>query len=68
MDEPTHNRFTFYVRATDASCAAHANPTATNFTITACASGDQLNDAEGTTSCANLTLDQANTKTPAVCW
>lgn len=64
---PTHNRYVFYTRATGTTCG-NQNPTATNFTVVACASGDQAADEEQATSCSTLTLDQANAKTPAVCW
>jgi type IV pilus assembly protein PilE len=45
--------------------------TATEYTITATAVGNQASDAESGTSCATLTLDSTNgtiTRTPSVCW
>jgi type IV pilus assembly protein PilE len=50
---------------------AVSSTSATAYTITATATGDQVNDAEGTTSCSTLTLTSNNgtiTQTPAVCW
>ncbi len=50
--------------------AVSAN-SATAYTITATATGDQANDSEGTTNCGTLTLTSNNgtiTQTPAVCW
>lgn len=44
---------------------------ATAYTITATATGDQLNDAEGSTSCTPLILTLSSgttTKSPSVCW
>lgn len=64
---PTHTRYNFFTRATGATCG-NANPTATQFTVVACAQGNQANDTEQNQSCATLTLTQANVKTPAVCW
>jgi len=45
--------------------------TASTYTITATAQGNQANDAQSGTSCATLQLAVSNgtsTKTPAVCW
>lgn len=65
----THARYDFYTRATGATCA-NQNPTATQYTIVACAKAgtDQVNDDQAGDSCTPLTLNQANQKTPAVCW
>ena len=44
---------------------------ATGYTLSATAGGDQANDTSGSTSCATLTLTAASgtvTETPAVCW
>lgn len=44
---------------------------ATGYTLTATANGDQANDAASGTSCATLTLTSANgtvTESPAACW
>lgn len=64
---PTHTKYTFFTRATGNTCG-NQNPTALGYSIVACALGDQANDDEQSTSCTPLTLDQANTKGPAVCW
>lgn len=55
---PTHAKYTFTLTARSA----------TVYTLTATASGDQLNDKEGGTTCSPLTMNQANAKTPAACW
>lgn len=50
---------------------AVSNVTATSYTATATAVGNQANDTAGSTSCATLTLAMSNgtiTKTPAECW
>lgn len=50
---------------------AISNVTATTYTITATATGDQANDKFSSTSCTPLTLSMSNgtlSKTPAVCW
>lgn len=46
------------------------NNTPTTYTISATvvAAGPQAADAEGSTSCSPLTINQAGTKTPAACW
>ena len=47
------------------------NITATSYTITATAVGDQANDSSGSTSCTPLQLAVSNgtvTKTPTACW
>lgn len=44
---------------------------ATGYTITATAIGDQANDTSGSTSCSTLTLTASSgtvTQTPATCW
>lgn len=44
---------------------------ATGYTLTATAIGDQANDRSGSTSCATLTLTSASgtvTEAPAACW
>jgi len=48
-----------------------SNLSATAYTITATATGDQANDVEGGTSCTTLTFAMSSgtaTKTPSVCW
>ena len=41
---------------------------ASAYTITATASGDQTKDKQGSTSCTPMTLDESGTETPADCW
>jgi type IV pilus assembly protein PilE len=44
---------------------------ATGYTLTATAAGDQANDVSGSTACSTLTLTSSNgtvTETPANCW
>ncbi len=55
---PTHDNYTFSV----------GNVSATTYTLTATANGDQANDKEHGTACTALTLDQSNVKTPPACW
>ena len=55
---PTHDYYTFTV----------TNVSATTYTLTATANGDQTNDKEHGTTCTPLTLNQSNAKTPPVCW
>ena len=48
-----------------------SNVSATSYTLTATAAGDQANDASSSTSCTPLVLTVSNgaiTKTPSVCW
>lgn len=50
---------------------AISNVSASAYTLTATATGDQANDAVNGTSCTTLTLAVSNstiTKTPTVCW
>jgi type IV pilus assembly protein PilE len=50
---------------------AITNVSATSYTITATAIGNQANDAENGTSCSSIVLAVSNgtvTKTPAACW
>lgn len=50
---------------------AVTNNTATSYTVTATATGDQANDTESGTSCSTLTYVMsagAITKTPGICW
>ena len=72
---PTHARYDFFVRATAGSPPAagdcgSAAPTATTYTVVACAKGstDQINDDQAGTSCQRLSLNQSNIKTPVECW
>ena len=51
---PTHTKYTFTLPVR----------TATTYTLTATAIGDQANDQERGKSCSTLTLDQSNTKGP----
>lgn len=55
---PTHTYYTFTVTGVSA----------TAYTLTATAGGDQANDKDKGTSCTALTLNQSNAKTPADCW
>jgi type IV pilus assembly protein PilE len=48
-----------------------SNVSATSYTITATAIGNQTNDSAGGTSCSSLTLTMSSgtiTKSPAACW
>lgn len=48
-----------------------SNVSATSYTLTATATGDQANDTEGSTSCASLQLLMSNgtvTRSPSICW
>ncbi|MCH9770233.1 MAG: prepilin-type N-terminal cleavage/methylation domain-containing protein [Gammaproteobacteria bacterium] len=48
-----------------------SNLSATSYTLTATATGDQAQDSEGATSCASLVISYSNgitSKTPAACW
>jgi type IV pilus assembly protein PilE len=47
-----------------------ATTSATAYTLTATATGDQLNDKlkDGTTVCSPMTLNNLGAKTPAGCW
>ena len=58
LPAPTHGKFNF----------ALSNRTATTYTLTATATGDQANDKERGTTCTPMTLNQSGAKTPAVCW
>jgi type IV pilus assembly protein PilE len=55
---PTHAKFNFTV----------SNLSATTYTLTATAQGNQANDKERSTTCSPMTIDQSNQKTPAACW
>ena len=55
---PTHDKYTFTLPVR----------TASTYTLTATASGDQANDEERGDPCTPLSLDQSNAKGPAVCW
>lgn len=55
---PTHSVFTFSI----------SDVTATTYTLTATATGNQLKDKQENTQCSPMTLNQINTKTPAICW
>ena len=64
---PTHDLYTFYIRDSGNTCA-NSNPTATQYRIVACASGDQVNDKDLGVSCSTIALDQSNSRFPAECW
>jgi type IV pilus assembly protein PilE len=53
--------------ATTGELAAPAR-SATAYTLTATATGDQANDEERNQSCTVLTIDQSNAKTHPFCW
>ncbi|HEH9412856.1 type IV pilin protein [Aeromonas salmonicida] len=42
--------------------------TATTYTLIATTKGAQVGDKDGNTACDTLTLNKADTKTPADCW
>lgn len=42
--------------------------TATGYTLIATSKGAQVGDKSGSTACDTLTLNKADTKTPAACW
>ncbi|WP_421247843.1 type IV pilin protein [Aeromonas jandaei] len=42
--------------------------TATGYTLLATSKGAQIGDKSGSTACDTLTLNKADTKTPAACW
>ena len=58
LPAPTHPKFNF----------ALSNRTATTYTLTATATGDQANDKERGVSCATMTLNQSGAKSDPVCW
>ena len=59
LPEPTNDNYTFDIE----------DRTATTYTLTAAAGGDQANDvARDGTPCTPLTLNQNGVKLPAVCW
>lgn len=58
LSKPAHPKFNF----------ALSNRTASTFTLTATAIGDQMNDKEKGTTCTPLTLDQSGAKGPPDCW
>lgn len=55
---PTHTKYTFTLPVRSA----------TTYTLTATAIGDQANDEDRGNPCSPLTLDQSNNKTHADCW
>lgn len=70
---PTHDLYTFYIRAAASSPpaagdCANTDPTATTYVVVACASGDQVNDKQAGTSCRYMSLSQADAKMPDICW
>ncbi|GAA5194004.1 type IV pilin protein [Ferrimonas gelatinilytica] len=44
------------------------NAAAATYTLSASARGNQAQDSEGSISCATLSVDQNDNKTPAQCW
>ncbi len=65
---PTHDKYTFYRRATGSTCANDDTLSATNYSLVACPIGDQALDKQYGTTCTALTLNQSNGKLPAECW
>ena len=61
---PTHDKYTFYRRATGNTCANDNTLSATNYSLVACPIGDQANDTDRGKPCTPLSLDQSNTKGP----
>jgi type IV pilus assembly protein PilE len=57
---PTNDHYVFTITP--------AVPTATTYTITGTAQGDQTADKSKGSSCTTLSIDQAGTKSPAACW
>ncbi len=55
---PTHEVFTFTVTGADSAA----------YTLTATATGNQVNDKQSGTTCTPLTLDESGAKAPGVCW
>jgi len=73
IDAPIHDKYNFFVRATVANPptladCANVAPTATNYAVVACPTGDQANDEERGQSCNPIALDQSNLKLRAECW
>lgn len=71
---PTHDYYTFTLRAAGTTCGTNTAPTATDYIVLACAKTgtDQVNDkqgaAGGAVTCSPMTLDSDGAKTPAACW
>lgn len=70
---PTHDLYTFYIRPSASSPpvagdCGNGDPTATAYVIVACAKLDQVNDKQAGTSCTRMSLNQADAKTPDICW
>jgi type IV pilus assembly protein PilE len=62
LPAPAHDDYLFRFKD-------NVDPTATEYTLEAAASGNQTNDvARDGTSCATLTLNQSGMKTRAACW
>ena len=70
---PMHDKYNLFVRVTASDPPAAGDcgnvaPSATQYTLVACATGDQVKDEDRGVSCTWLTLDQANDKKPPECW
>ena len=66
---PTLNgKYEFFRRVTGGTCESDNSDSATQYSLVACATGDQANDKEGVSFCSPLTLNQSNAKTPPECW
>lgn len=50
------------------SLTVQTPPTATEYTLTATATGDQLKDKQAGVICSPMSITQANARTPAACW
>ena len=70
--KPTHDNFNFFIRASGASCADdYATPSATAYTLVACATstGGQDKDQQLGKDCDVLTLNQSGAKGEnGECW
>lgn len=68
LTPPGHDKYTLYRRVTGDTCQNDDSFSATQFTLVACADGDQDQDVERGVSCDPLTLNQSNAKTRPECW
>jgi len=73
LPAPTHDKYNFFVRQTVTNPpaltdCANATPSATEYALVACPTGDQANDTERGQSCNPIALNQSNLKLRAECW
>jgi len=74
LTPPSHDKYYFRVRQTAgnpptaADCGASAAPSATEYALVACPTGDQTNDEERGMPCNPITLNQSNLKLREECW